>query len=319
MHVDDSNDHIISHDPATYQPPVKREPIKKPSPAVTILAVLGVLLVIVGGVWYFNGKSFNFNKEKPGEFSVEEYDESVIATVGAEQIFAQDLNSQLAEYPENMREGLREDFKKQLIEDSIILQAGANLNYIELSGEVFNTPTKNQDKRAQLIQKVKNEVNNHASNIQGAYVTIWFLNYAPGPIGYEAGKELAFQKITELHTAVENGQMTIQQAGQAIQNDASLAQVDPQYKTNAYVEFNSKDKPEGLTFQPEFDEQLLSLDVGETTPVFTAQDYERSDFSQPPKDALYMFGQITNRDTDGGLPFDQWLAQEKQNYAVTQN
>lgn len=318
MHVSESNDHIISHDPATYQAKTVA-PVERPKKPVIILAVVGLLLVIVGGIWYFNGKSFDFTKEKPEEFALSSFDETVIATVGSEQIFANDLNYKLEQYPENMRESLKADFRKQLFEDSIILQAGADLDYIELSQDVFNSSTKNQIKRGQLIEQVKETVNKNASNIQGAYVTIWFMNYKPGPIGYDAGKELAFEKISALHKAVKAGTMTIKAAGQAIQNDASLAQVDQQYKTNAYVEFNSKEKPEGLTFQPEFDKELLALDVGETTAVFTGQDYEESNFSEESKDALYMFGQVTSRDTDGGPPFNQWLIQQKENYEVIEN
>lgn len=316
MHTTQSNDHIISQDPALIVDAPK--PSLKPKLPGIILAVLSLALIAVGGFWYLNGQSFKLKQPSQVQFTPEPVDETVIATVGSERIFAQDLTTKLNMYPQETRESMKPDLKKQLIEDSIILQAGADAGYINLSGEVFDTPTKNQTQRSLLIEQVKKAVNNQAANTQGAYVTIWFMNFKPGPIGYEEGKKLALEKITALHNAVKNGQMTIKQAGQAIENDTSLAQVDPQYKTNAYVEFNTKDKPEGLTFQPEFDKQLLALKVGETTPIFTGQDYEQSDFSQPPKDALYMFGQITGRQEDGDLPFNQWLLEQKPNYEVTE-
>lgn len=317
MHTTKSTDHIISQDPALVVNVPSRPPLKPKLPGI-MLAILSLALIAVGGFWYMNGKSFQIKQEKPQDFKVDPVDETVIATVGSERIFAQDLNYKLSTYPENMRASVTDDVKKQLVNDSIILQAGAEAGYVDLSGEVFDTATKNQAQRSLLIEQVKKSVNDHAANTTGAYVTIWFMNFKPGPAGYEEGKKIALEKITALHTAVENGQMTIKQAGQAIEQDASLAQVDPQYKSNAYVEFNTKDKPEGLTFQPEFDKQLLALKVGQTTPIFTGQDYEQSDFTQAPKDALYMFGQITSRDENGGAAFDQWLAEQRPNYEVVE-
>ena len=315
-HSKNSHDNTISHDPATYQAPVASKYTSKSKKSVLILTILGLILVIIGGIWYFNGKSFDFTKSPEGSFEVTEFDDSAIAIVGAEQIFAEDLNVKLRQFPEDQRENLKENFTQQLIDESIILQAGAELNYIELSSEVFNSPTKNQEKRSLLVEEVKDAVNRDAANIEGAYVTIWFNNFKPGPLGYEAGKEFALQKITTLHQAVKSGQMTIAQAGKAIQDDSTLAGVDPQYQSNAYIEFDSKNNVGGLTFQPEFDQELLALNVGETTDVFTGQDYVQADFTKDKIDALYMFGQVTNK-SEGSEPYDTWFNTQKEKYEVT--
>lgn len=314
MHVSDSTDHIISHDPATHQVKTKTPPSQHKKVA-SLLVLFGVLLVVVGAAWYFNGQSFDFSNDRDSDFSLETIDETVIATVGVENIYAEDLNAKLRTFPEEEQKALRENFKNQLIEESIILQAGADLGYIELSSEVFNSLTKNQNSRSLLVEQVRDQVSKNAANIQGAYVSIWFMNYKPGPIGYEAGKELAFNKISVLHDAVISGQMTIEQAGKAIRDDSELANVDEQYKTNAYVEFDSKDNVGGLTFLPEFDEELLALEPGETTDIFLGQDYQEANFDLPKRDAIYLFGQVTSK-TEGSEPFDVWLSTQKENYEV---
>lgn len=318
MHVSDSTNHIISHDPATYQAKTV-QPIEKPKKPVLILAAIGLLLVIIGGVWYFNGKSFDFTKEKPAEFALDEVDSTVIATVGSEQIFATDLNYKKSQVPTaTLTPELETALLDRLIDESIILQAGADAGYIELSGTTFNTAFKDQQARQILITQVTEKVSDVASHKKGAFVSIWFMNFEAGPIGYEEGKVVAQEKITQLHQAVVAGTMTIKQAGEAIKSDSDLAQLDSSYITNAFAEFDTRDS-EKISFDATFNEELLSLEDGGTSEVILAQDYERSEFSQPKKDAVYMFGQVTEVQESETKPFMAWLLTQKENYAVVKN
>lgn len=311
----------ISHDPVTHVPEQQHQ--IQPSPPkipVIILATLGFLLIATGLVWYFNGKSFDFDKEPEQEFAIAPIDVTVLATVGTENIYGEDLKYKTSQSPANLiTEELKQQLLDRLIDESIILQAGAAANYIELDATVFNNPLKDQQARQRLITTVSDRVNKEASYKKGAFVSIWFMNVEPGPAGYEAGKQIALEKITPLQQAVANGSMTIKQAGEAIKNDASLVQLDPtSYKANAYYEFDTSVQPR-VTFDPKFDEELLSLAAGKTTDVYLAQDHEESDIDLPKKDAVYMFGQVTEVKADGQLPFDAWLEAEKTNYAVTKN
>ena len=39
-------------------------------------------------------------------------------------------------------------------------------------------------------------------------------------------------------------------------------------------------------------------------------------FDQPKKDAVYMFGQVTEVQIEGTAPFEKWLEEQKNNYAI---
>lgn len=319
MHNSKSDHHVISHDPNTYVAPESPMPPKKTIP-IAILAVLGFILIAVGGVWYLNGQSFNFSNEPTEEFTIEPVDETVIATVGAEKIYGEDLKYKKSQVPENLLSPEDEaELLQRLIDESIILQAGAEADYIELDGSTFNTPIKNQRQRQILITEVTDMVNQNASYVKGAYVSIWFMNNEPGPIGYEEGKRVAQQKISQLHNSVRDGSMTIKQAGEAIRNDASLAQLDPtSYQSNAYREFDSSQESR-IIFDQTFNDELLSLQTGEVSDVALIEDHPESDPDLPKQDAVYMFGQVTEVKTDGVLPFDQWLESQRANYEVITN
>ncbi|PIY78955.1 MAG: hypothetical protein COY81_05235 [Candidatus Pacebacteria bacterium CG_4_10_14_0_8_um_filter_43_12] len=314
--------HIVSHDPATYQPPAQDVPKYIPTQRkrpMLVLATAGLLLITAGLVLLYLNKDRLLNQGEqtatPTNFAV---DDSVIATVGAENIFAQDLKYEQSFYPEDQKEALAAGIKQRLINESVILQAGAEANIIQLSPEVFNRVDKDREKRRELAAQVKDTINNQAAHKIGAVVSIWFMNFEPGSIGYDEGKKLAYQKISALQQAVSSGKMTIKQAGDAIKADTTLAQVDTVYKGNAYFEFDTREG-EKITFDPDFNQLLLGLSQGETSKVYTAQDYEKDLFDQPKKDAVYMFGQVTEIQADGTAPFEQWLEEQKNNYAITES
>lgn len=319
MHTRRSNDHVISQDPAT-RPVVERPVISSQKKVpVAVLAVLGVALIIVGGVWYLNGMSFNFRRESDSEFLVEPIDDTVIAKVGVEEIYGEDLKYKKSLVPEAaLTPELEQDLFNRLIDESIILQAGADADYVNLSTTVFNSPLKNQKQRQTLITQVTDEVNKSTSYKKGIIVSIWFMNDEPGPVGYEAGQQIALEKITALHSAVKVGSMTIKQAGEAIRNDTTLAQLDPSYRSNAYREFDTslKDK---LSFDDEFHNIIVSLEKNEVSDVITIQDHPESNPEFPKQDALYSFGQVTEVKIDGPPSFNAWFESVKQSYEVIRN
>lgn len=315
MQTSKTNDHIISHDPATVQ--INSQPVQTKSKLPTIIiAALGIVLITVGLIWYFNGQSFDFSKDETPEISYTEVDETIIATVGSENIYGEDLKRKKAiTAQETLSPEMEASLLDRLIDESIILQAGEEKGYIKLSESVFNSPIKDQEARQKLITEVTKKVNDASSYKKGAFVSIWFMNFEPGPIGYDAGKQVALEKITELHSAVSSGSMTIKQAGETIRNDSTLQQLDSSYKANAYSEFDTRTNPE-ITFDQTFNEELLKLGENGLTEVYAAQDYDGNDPSLPPKDAVYMFGKVSEVEENENLPFEAWLAAEKNNYAI---
>lgn len=311
----------IHHDPSTHQVEAPTPPrIPKQKIPVIVLAVLGLILITVGAAWFMNGQSFNFGKNDGDSITYAPIDEAVIATVGAENIYGEDLKYKKSQTPENlMTPELEAELFQRLIDESIILQAGAEESYVELNSSVFNNPLKDQQARQRLITQVTEKVDQNASYKKGAFVSIWFMNDTPGPVGYEAGQQIALEKITAVHQAVTNGTMSIKQAGDTLKNDSALAQVDPtSYQSNAYTEFNTLETS-AISFDPGFDEEIVALDQGETTDIYLAKDHPASDPNLPLQDAVYMFGQVTETKSDGLEAFPTWLESQRNNYEVVKN
>lgn len=314
-----SHHHIVHHDPAHFQPEQQPLQTNQKKKQLLVLATAGLILIISGLVLlYFNKDrilSDRNTQSQPAPFTL---DDTVIMTVGAENIYAEDVRYEQNFYSESQRAELEQSIKDRLINESIILQAGAAADFIELNEEVFNSVYKDREKRRQLIQQVTEQINNNAIHKSGSVVAVWFMNVRPGPLGYDAGKEFAFEKINAAYQSVKSGQMTIQQAGETLKKDTSLAQVDPtSYEANALLDFDTRQSIQ-IIFDPEFNQALLDLNEGELTDITVVQDYELNDDQLPKKDAVYMFGQVTSARIEGNPPFEAWLAEQKNNYAVTE-
>lgn len=235
-----------------------------------------------------------------------------IAKVGNEILYRKDLDTELQNYPPEIknRETLLRD---KLVEDSITLQAGAQEGLTQLNTTVFNSPNKDYAKRIQAVEEVKEKLANQNASIKGAIVSIWFNNIVPGPIGYEKGKQLAFATISKLYNQVRTNQITIQEAGKAIKNDPSLAQVDPVYKDNAITTFTAS-AGKSITFDKTFDDTLRNTKPGDITPLYLAKD---KNYKGQIVDAVYMFGQVTEKKADGkDMTFGQWYDQNKNKYPM---
>lgn len=313
MHATSNTSNQISHDPATVtvespQPPT---PTKKP---IVLIAVAGVVLLLIGALWWFFTPFKVPTNTEQSVIAPSLVNDTVLFTVGTEDIFAEDLKQELSLFPESMHAEIEQGIKERLITESIILQAGAQAGYIQLSAQVFDSPYKDRTQRRQLLEQVKTAVNDKAAYRKGGIAAIFFLNFKPGPIGYEAGKQLALEKITALHQQVKNGTITIEQAGEAIKNDSSLRQVDSAYKSNAYSEFDTRTNQK-ITFDEAFNQALATAKEGEVTEIFTGQDIEGENYGDL-KDAMYQFGQVTEIQPGEATSFDAWLAEVRENYAV---
>jgi len=239
----------------------------------------------------------------------------VVAQIGEESIFEEDFNYELL-FLISLQKDKEVELKKyifdKIIEDSIILQE--NKKKVELTKDIYNWPVKDYTKRVDTVKKLKNQIeadlNKNITAKEGYIVSIWYLNMENSPLGYEKSKEIAFNKISSLYTSVKSGQLTIQQAGESVKNDSSLAEIDPAYIVNAISHFritSAKDICAGCVARMVPD--LWSLDLNELTKIYPVKESAVEEY--------YAFGQVT-KVTSGGnnLTYKQWLDKKKSEYKI---
>lgn len=285
-----------------------------------ILAFVLILipLISLAFVLYFTQKDKLFppkpplQKEQPIVQSKKPNE--VIALVGKEKIYQSDLETEQRYSPLKVSSASAKILLEKIVEDSILLQ-GANADkLITLNKKVFNSPSKDYLKRAELVLKAKKLLAEKEDGIAGAVVSIWFYNMKPGEIGYQKGKEIALEKIQKLQTDVQNKKITIEQAGELIKKDTSLAKVDKQYKSNAIFKFNVK-KNEKIYFDPEFDKIIWKLKQNQVSKVVLSKDVDRKTDKMIP--AVYSFAQVKKIIKNGKVgTFEAWLAKKKKIYEI---
>jgi hypothetical protein len=288
------------------------------------LLVLVFILVILN---YYNiislstvfPKQFGFLPHRPyasNSLGLGSTDQNaVIAKVGEESLYQQDLNTELASYPHGDSSETRNLLQQKITKDSIILQEGQKEGLVQLDGTVFNSPNKDYKKRITLVSQLKNAIKNRQNNISGSVVSIWFFNDKAGDVGYDTGKEIAYDTIAHLYAQVKSKQITIQEAAQQIKKESILAQVDKQYATNALFTFKAGPSDK-ISFDPMFDDMIRKLQPGELTQIYLAKDKNLSTGKMI--DAVYMFAQMSAKQSSGHPEnFEQWYAQVQKNYAVT--
>lgn len=235
--------------------------------------------------------------------------------VGAETIYNEDLNMEYSFYPLPRNPANTKKFLLKIATDSIILQGGAQDGYITLDSTFYNAVSVNYLKRMQMVSKVKNAIAENENTQSGSIVAIFFYDNGPSVIGYDKGKTMAYAEITELHNAVVSNKMTMEQAGDAIKNDVNLAQVDKEYKANAYIPFSvTNDEP--ITYDNTFNGLVKNLQPGEITAVYTGKDKNRT--TNQTIDAVYMFAEVNSVKSNGSNnTFEQWYAQKQKEYETT--
>jgi hypothetical protein len=286
--------------------------IKSNSPVILILGGILVIILIFFSLKHFGLLPFGTSHNTNG---VATRDKRSLEKVGAENIYNEELNMEYSFYPLPRNPKDTNQFLLKIAKDSIILQGGAQDGYITLDSSFYNAVTVDYLKRMQMVTKVKNAISANENTITGSIITIFFYNNGPGTIGYDKGKALAYAKISQLHNEVVNNKMTMQQAAAAIQNDATLAEVDKEYKSNAYLSFTVT-PGEPITYDNTFNSLIKQLQPGQTTAIYTGKDTDRT--TNKIIDAVYMFARVDKVKNDGSnTNFDQWYAQKQKEYETT--
>lgn len=291
-----------------------------------ILSLVTLLLILVIGGLSWQRFATQRNKQNSPVNKTTENLYSI--KVGNELIYKEDITKMislgLVASPSATQLELEKLAQGKIIYESIILQGAETDGLTTLDNTVFNSPNKDLNKRQQLVEQAQNTIEQQSEGIHGMVIILWFNNSNPS-LGYEKAKELAYTKMNNLHNMVKSKQITIEQAVSEIQNDASLAQINANYKVNTSMKVEPYPGP-NITYFPKFDAMLRSLKEGEITDLYLATDSEEQQPLQgnqatptPKKDipSVYMFGQI-NKIVVGGTPinFLDWYDQKQKQYEV---
>lgn len=238
----------------------------------------------------------------------------ILAKVGDEYLYETDLNYELSYYPASNTGEPEAVLFNKMVEDSIILQEAAKEELVKLDETIYNSADKDYEKRIETVLRLKDEIDQKATNLEGGVATIWFHNQKPGAAGYEKGKQLAGEQMKTLLVDLNAGKITIKQAGDRIKANQSLAQVDSSWRGNAYFDF-AVSNGQKITYSPDVDKEILKLNKGQTSPILVGKDLDPETGKQI--EAVYMIAQVTNRATSQDVSYDKWLAEKKKAYEIT--
>jgi hypothetical protein len=285
--------------PSVAQPP----PLKVKIPKKLVVALLGILVVILGGVFFYFFRSGHLAED------------TAIATVNKKPIYKRYVNNELAYYPGSKPKDLEKKIQEKLINDEITLQEGVKKGWIKDYPQGTSLTPSEYLKRTDTVQKVKEKINESGDVIRGKTVMVWFYNNKHiGPGGIEASKKTAYTRIKPLYDQVKSGKMTIEEAGRIIKEDTSLEKIDPAWKWNALSPFvYYKDK--SATWWPEYNKILWSTKEGDLTPLYLGGGILREG---KPMEELYIFSLVEKKSTNSDYTeYRQWLEEKRKEYSVS--
>lgn len=130
------------------------------------------------------------------------------------------------------------------------------------------------------------------NNLQGSLISVWIYKDNIGPLGYENSKQLAYQKVSQVHKRVKSGSLTMAQAAEILKNDRELTQLGSFSLGNIFQKFDAGRK-QMITVDPLFDDFLWLLSDGSISDIYLARANSLEEAPEP--DAVYMFAQIDKR------------------------
>lgn len=243
----------------------------------------------------------------------------VVATVGEEYIYQSDLDDIMSVYPPAMRnssEGRKAALQK-LIDDSITLQAGAADRIITLADTFYNSSQKDRTLRNQQIDRVRTVVESNTGSISGAVFSIWFFNNGePGRAGYEQGKQIASQKITQYRQMMISERLSPDALADRMKADTSLEALDFIYKQNVIFTFEDVGAADSITFDETFNQQIRKLKPNQVGNVYLAK---APGLDGKQRDAVYMFAYVTENEAADQKygSMEEWLQLKRTSYEVT--
>lgn len=244
-----------------------------------------------------------------------------IARVGKEYLFTTDLEYYAYLHMKEVGEINREEVISELITYSVMLQLGEDEGWIELTQETFNNPFKDNNARDELIDEVREAYDeNYKSGTYVEFVSVWFNNAGLGPYaeehGVEAAKSLAKQKIDAVYAQVVDEGKSIEEAAQLLINDESLAELDINYKGNAYelleLQYEIVQNSESAALRESMYNFLLSAQEGDISEIFLEK---QSDLDKNSFDAYYTFYRLKSRRQNYDWVYE-WAEAKKSDFTI---
>lgn len=167
------------------------------------------------------------------------------------------------------------------------------LKYAKKSGKL-KTQVSAQDEPTTLSPETINNLNEitealrttETSYINAEVVTLWFNNFYSDKYTPEERKAIVMRNMTDLHSRVANGRLTMKQAGDILSNDESLKDVDSAWKSNSYRELTYAKKNARSFLDPEVEDKFWSAQKGELSPLIISH---MPDAPGNPEGALLFF------------------------------
>lgn len=246
-------------------------------------------------------------------------------TIGKEDLYGFDLQSILNSYEpeitnnEQLTNGVKEKYLKILAEDSIILQEAKKHNLTKLYNSIFNSPNKDYRQRNRLIRKLKIELKPYVLNAASIETVNIYFNNAESPkdpLSIAQNKQTVKEKMDTILLELQSGTLTMEEAGQKIDNDSSLTIIDPAYQNNSYSIAENFTKKDYRVHDPNINNMFWEQEVGTISPVILGYTYQEDPETnevnpENKQEAYYRIVKVNERNITGFETFDEWLAYKK--------
>ena len=226
----------------------------------------------------------------------------IVATVGSENIFADDIAS-IASIQTNRSE---KDIIEQVKRESKILQNAAKESLVEVPEDYFSdeTPIDNAQ-RQNYIETAEKTYEQKSMQIEGALITVFFYNQQPpAQMTFDQADKRAFELISVARERVVKGQMQPAIAIAALANNSDVAKLDWNAKLNTGFTFD-KQAVWRLTSDKLYRETLQKIPPGGNRQVSEIvrypgpkDKYPESYFNSDQQNGYYFFFVLDNK-TDG--------------------
>lgn len=291
---------------------LKVSPGKQLSPKL-ILFLAAILIIIVIAVVAFQKSRPITTNQQPWNSNPKFIPAQTYAKVGQQPIYGSDLNYVLyTNYPNNKftDQQAKTAALSTVATSSAILQAAKAQNIISVPDSAFS-PTSNPADNQKLVNQAINKIENGSDKYSTSVITIWYYDMDAPRISESTARQTARSKLAQLYNQVKNGSLTMQQAGDKIKSDTSLAKLDQNYQGNAYSENKNwtVDNP-AFTFN-KLNQVVYSLQPGQISDLVEVIS------NKTMTEKFFAVIKMEDRQKGQFTSLETWLKQAVQDYPIT--
>lgn len=178
--------------------------------------------------------------------------------------------------------------------NAIILNEGIKLGYVEAK----ELPLRYDPKLVSIAKEKYAE--NDLQHISGEIISVWFFNVEPPEIGLEAGRAQAESVAKDLRSRMTNG-LSALEAAEILKNNESMKKIDYALERNAYTLFENYTSEDVVVHDPQFNDIIWQLELGEVSPVITARDFSGEEWF----DAYFAIVKLSEKELDAFPTFEK--------------